>query len=653
MNLDGQFPFHIYGAQQDEGSFEGPSATPDGEVPLSAWHSVAYGESSFVVPQPGNPNITYGSGYYSIFVKYDLATGQYQSVSPWPNYMDGAASDELKYRFAWTHPILFSPVNHKTLYVGSQYVMKSTDYGQTWQTISPDLTRNAASTEGPTGGPVDLDQSGAEIYPNVSALAVSPLDGNIIWAGSSDGRVHVTSDGGKQWQAVRPTGLPKWSRIGAIAPSPATKGTAYLVARRYMWDDFKPYVFETNDYGKHWKAITDGLPDDQYAFDVAVDPNDTKLLFLTTRSTVYASFDGGAHWQPLTLNLPRTQVRGVAINTREGEVVVATHGRAFWILDDLALLEQMTRQPSVNANSAALFAPGRTWLTHAYGRPDYPGAGKGAGENPPFGATIFFHIPKNYAGKTPVTLSFATAGGKAIRRFKLHLRPEKAGKTKAPNSITTTPAEKRVRAERRHTAISPGMNRFQWHLRYPNAAPVKGFYPPEAAGGLAASVEGPQVVPGNYRVTLDYGGKQIGKSFQVSLDPRLHASQADLEASLALQMKIHKRLNAFDKALNRAIAVRDKLEAAHPAKSSQAAKALSALNAAIASLVQLKIHSSEGDLLHETKLRSHLAYLQTDVGMAYARPTTAQRAVFKHLADKTQAGEKKLAAAVIAAKRQL
>ncbi|MGH8160810.1 MAG: exo-alpha-sialidase, partial [Gammaproteobacteria bacterium] len=602
-----------------------------------------------VVPQPGAPDITYGSGYYSIFLRNDTQTGQARSVSPWPDYGGDSASDQLKYRFAWTHPILFSPVNHKTLFVGSQYVMKSTDYGLTWQTISPDLTRNVAATEKPTGGSIQLDQSGAEVYPWLSAIAVSPLDANLIWAGSSDGLVHVTTDGGRHWQAVRPPHLPKWSHISAILPSHVAKGTAYLAARRYMWDDFKPYVYKTTDYGKHWAKITEGLPDNQYVFDVVQDPNDPDLLFLATKNTVYVSFDGAASWQSLSLNLPRAQVRGIAIGTRQGDVVVATHGRSFWILDNLALLEQMTKHPKVAANGIGLFSPERTWLTHAYGHPNYPGAGQGAGENPPFGATVFFHVPKNYDGKTPVTLTFVNAQGETIRRFELHLRKKKSSATKAPPSITTTPAEARKRAARRLTAITPGMNRFQWDLRYPDTVPVTGFYPPESFGGLNASVRGPQSLPGTYKVTLDYGGHKIGKSFKVSLDPRLKVGRSDLAASLALQKKIQHSLNMLDTKLNQAIALRDKLGAKNPPQHSRAGDALRRLGAAIGSLVQLNIHSDEGDLGVEVKLHSHLAFLQSDVGMAYAAPTAAQRAVFKHLRQQAQAGEQKLAAAVAAA----
>ncbi len=651
VNLDNQFPFHIYGAQQDEGAFEAPSATAHGEIPLSAWKRTAFGESTWVVPQPNDPKINYGSGYYSIFVKYNMHTEQYQSVSPWPNYKDGAASSELKYRFAWTHPILFSAANPKELLVGSQYVMKSDDYGYTWKTISPDLTRNDPSTEGPTGGPIDLDQSGAEVYPNVSALAVSPLDNDLIWAGSSDGLVHVTTDGGKHWREVRPASLPKWANISSIQPSHTEKGTAYLTARRYMWDDFKPYVYKTTDYGRHWTAITNGLPDDQYVFDVRQDPKDANLLFLGTKNTVYVSLDGGDHWQPLGLNLPKVQVRGVAINNRQGSVVVATHGRSIWVLDNLALLEQMTHDPHVGTDAAALFAPQTAWLTQSYGGPRKP---KGnAGTNPRFGATVFFHVPKNYDGKTPVTLTFTNEQGETIRSFTLHMKEKEK---KKPDTSQMTPQEKQAMAEKKLTAIKPGMNRFQWNLRYPDATRVKGYYPPEAAGGLAPYVAGPQVVPGTYHVVLDYAGHKSAQSFKVALDPRIDSSQADLQKSLDLQLKIHHALDTLDRDLNRAMAVRDKLKAAladHKVSPAAGRRALASLNRGIAALVQMNIQSSEGDLLHRPMLHGLLAYLQTDIGMAYVKPTPAQYAVYRHLDRQAEAGEHRLRTAMDAANKLL
>lgn len=657
VNLDDQFPFHMYGAQQDEGSFEGPSASGDGYIPLGAWHRVAYGESTVVAPQPGDPNITYGSGYFSIFLRYNMALAQYESVSPWPNYQEGASSGELKYRFAWSHPILFSPTDPKELLIGSQYVMKSDDYGETWKTISPDLTRNVKRTEAPTGGPIDFDQSGAEIYPNVSALAVSPLAGNVIWAGSSDGLVHVTTDGGKHWHEVRPPMLPKWADINSIEPSHVARGTAYLTASRYMWDDFKSYVFKTTDYGRHWKAMTNGLPDNQYVFQVRQDPDDANLLFLGTKNTVYVSLDGGERWRPLSLNLPKVQVRGVAINTRQGDVVVATHGRSFWILDNLALLEQLTKDPMVATDGTDVFTPQPAWLTHVYSTPEFPGEGKGDGKNPPFGATVFFHVPANYDGKTPVTLEFTGANGQVIRSFDLHLRQKRQKEMKEQQSAEMlTPAQVKTKAERKHTAIEPGMNRFQWNLRYSDATQVKGFWVPVAAGGLPDSVEGPVVVPGTYHAVLDYGGKKSEADVKVALDPRIDVSQADLEARLALQLKVHKALDVLDQTVDRALGVRERLQAAVSGKKlspARAAKALAALNGEIGSLVQFKVQSSEGTLLHETKLRSHFAYLQADIGLAYRKPTPAQYAVFDYLDHQAKVGEHRLDEAVDKAKKLL
>ncbi len=622
--LDNQFPFNIYGAQQDEGSFEGPSATNSGMIPVAAWHNVAYGESTFIAPQPDDPGVTFGSGYFSIFLRYDMATGEYSSVSPWPEYLEGASSGEQRYRFGWTHPVLFSPTNPKELLIGSQYVLESLDYGKTWQRISPDLTRNDPRTEAPSGGPIDFDQSSAEVFPDVSALAVSPLDGNIIWAGSADGLVHVTTDGGGNWTSITPPSLPEWCEITSIEPSHFASGTAYLTASRYMWDDFHPYVFETTDYGRHWTQITAGLPDDEYVFAVKQDPQDEALLFAGTKSTIYVSLDSGASWQPLSLNLPAVQVRDIAIDTRQGDVAIATHGRSFWILDNLALLEQLTKE-SVSSD-VQLFAPETAWLSHAYGSSDFARFIPDAGENPPFGATVFFHIPYGYDGRTSVTLSFADAQGNLIRSFTLHHRGT--------------------------TGIKPGMNRFQWDLRYADATEVHGFHPPIAAGGLDDSVNGPVVVPGTYEVTLDYGGRRVQQPFTVALDPRIHPAPDALAARLALALKIHVAMNTLDTTLNRAIAVRDRLRSAvrsHRLTSVQAGGAIAALDSVIGDLVQLDIHSSEGDLLHESKLRSHLAYLAAELDMAYDAPTQAQYAVFDDLNGHAQSGEQRLETAIGAA----
>ena len=605
--VDDQFPFHVYGAQQDEGSFQGPSASSNGSIALADWDRAAYGESTFVVPQPGDANVTYGSGYFSIFLRFDKSIGEYRSVSPWPWYQEGAASKDLKYRFAWTHPILFTPGSKDAMLVGTQDVLRSDDQGQTWKEISPDLTRNDPTTEAPTGGPVDLDQTSAEVYPYVESLAVSTLDKNVIWAGSSDGLVHLTQDGGAHWTAVTPQGLPERAEITSIEPSHVANGTAYLTASAYMLDDFHPYVFQTTDYGRHWSRMTNGLPSDEYAFTVRQDPKAPSLLFVTTRSTVYASVDGGATWKSLALNLPKVQVRDLQIDEREGSAVIATHGRSFWVLDNLALLEQAAQQQTTSVDGTRVFAPQTAWLTHAYGAGEVTPAL--AGQNPPFGATVFFHVPASYDGKTPVKLSFLDSTGKLVRRFDLHRSGKKAA------------------------TIVPGMNRFQWDLQYEPATEVKGYYLPIAAGGYEDGVDGPTVVPGKYTVALDYGGTRSTAAFDVELDPRIHVTPEALADRLALQQQIHATLDDLDRALNDAIDARNRLAAER--------KPVTALNEAIDAAVQMQSHSSEGLLLHEAKLRDHLAYLAAELGLAYAKPTAAEYAVFAEL--KSQAAQREAA----------
>jgi photosystem II stability/assembly factor-like uncharacterized protein len=646
--VDEQFPFHIYGAQQDEGSFEGPSATSHGMIPLGDWNEVAYGESTFIAPKPGDPNVTYGSGYFSIFLSYNLATGQFRDVSPWPDYLEGSSSAEQKYRFGWTHPIFFSPADPKALLIASQAVLESDDYGRTWRTISPDLTRNDPATERPSGGPIDLDQTSAEIFPDVSALAVSPLDRQEIWAGSADGLVHITRDGGTRWQAITPPDLPQWAEISSIEPSHQTAGTAYLTASRYMWDDFHPYVYETTDYGQHWTAMTTGLPDDEYALAIRQDPSDPRLIFLGTKSTVFVTLDGGAHWQPLSLNLPHVQVRDIAINVRQGDVTVATHGRSFWVLDNLALLEQMSLQPAVGADDVQVFAPETAWLSHAYGSSPMAKYQHDVGSNPPFGATVFFHIPDTYRGKVPVSLTFLDSGGHVVRKFALHLKTRQPKLTPAQRD-NLTPSEEKQQADARLTAITAGSNSFQWDLRYGEATEVTGFQPPIAAGGLDDSVQGPTVIPGRYTVVLEYGGRRSQRSFQVALDPRLHPAPDALEQRLALEMQIHTTLDTLDKTINQAIAVRRQLEAAvahHKMTADKAHAALAALDQAIGSYAQLDLHSSEGSVIHETKLHDHLAYLGANIDLAYEMPSEAEHQVCNDLDQEAQAGERQLEAAI-------
>ena len=610
--IDKQFPFHVYGASQDHGAYEGPSASYEG-LGIGAWHNVALGESTWVAPDPYNPYVTYGSGYQSSMARLNRQTGEQKNVSPWPKYMSGVSSAESKFRFGWTHPIFFSPSKPHELLVGANVVFKSDDYGETWKQISPDLTRNDPSTEGPSGGPVDLDQTGVETFPDISSLAVSPLNSGVMWAGSADGLVHVTLDGGAKWTLVTPPELPQWAQISTIEPSHVSAGTAYLSASRYQWDDFHPYLYKTTDYGAHWSALTTGLPEDQFVFAVRQDPRDPRVLFAGTRSTIYVSLNGGENWQPLTLNLPYVQVRDIAIDSRQGDVVVATHGRSFWILDNLSVIEQIANGAS---GSPVLFAPETAWLTHEY-RGGFVRAGSGQG--PTYGTSVFFNLPSDYNGKTPATLAFLDANGRTVRSFNLHLRNKKE-KPAPQERGDVNETEILARSLHELTGADPGSDLFVWDMRYPPATEARGAHA-FGTDDFSDTVDGPTIVPGKYSVVLTYGGKKLVQPFRVSLDPRLHPAPGELAARLALSQQILATLDSLNRAVNAALAARAGYS---PAKRA-------AVDAALAGMVQLNVHSSEGDLSHESKMRDHLAFLLGSLDLAYQKPTPAEYAIYNEL----------------------
>jgi hypothetical protein len=515
------------------------------------------------------------------------------------------------------------------LLVASQVVFSSMDHGQTWKILSPDLTRNEPSTEGQTGGPIDNDQTGAETFPDVSSLAVSPLDAKILWAGSADGLVHVTTDHGATWKPVTPPQLPQWAQISSIEPSHTQRGTAFLTASRYMWDDFHPYVFETTDFGNDWTQVTNGLPSDQYVFVVRQDPVVPGLLFAGTRSTAYVSFDGGQAWQPLTLNLPGVQVRDFAIDSREGELVAATHGRAFWILDNLAYLEQLANEKTRSVASLQLFSPQTAWLTNAYGGPgsDIPNVG----DNPKYGAAVFFNVPAAYHGEGPLTLSFLDSTGATVRSFSLHPKKSNEPKLTPEQEDNLDAVSQRARDLEKLTAVKPGPNLFQWDMRYDPAYEVPGVRVLES-DDFPDSSDGPTIVPGPYSVVLRYGAQTLHAGFSVALDPRIHSSTADLEARLALEMQIRGSIDSLDRAIVAAMDGRRRMSATQVA----------AFNSAIADLVLLDVHSSEADLLHETKVREQLGFLLNSLEGAYQRPTPAEYAAYKDLAALAEAGEARL-----------
>lgn len=635
-NLDEQFPFHIYGAQQDEGSSEAPSAEAGGLIP-AVWTRLAGGEECWVVPVPEKPWITYSCGYFSINSRENRRTGEVSEVSPWPDDKNGSAGNQMKYRWGWNHHAeTTSPTNPKLFVLGANVLFETSDEGDTWKQISPDLTRNDQSKQDRSGGPISKDQTGEEMYDTISAVAFSPLSDQVIWAGSDDGLVHVTTDGGAHWSGVRPPELPTWAIITSIEPSHSEAGAAYLSASRYMWDDWKPYVFKTTDFGKHWTAITNGLPSDEYVNSVRQDPNDPDLLLAGTARTVYMSLNGGGQWMPLGLNLPPVRVNDIEIQPQQHAVVLATFGRAFWVLDDLQFLEQL-RGAKAERDAAYLFRPQQAWLvkrsSFAFGR------ARVGGQNLAAGATVFFHLPANYNAATPVKLTFSNAAGAVIASVPL---PEK-------------PARGRFGRVRRAAKLRPGMNRFQWNLRYPDATDVNGIL--WSVNGASEPV-GPEVVPGTYYVQLSYGDSQTPKQpLVVKLDPRLSTTQAQLEQRFALMMRIYDAENQLDGTLNQALEVQRQLAKAVAADPGATRAALQAsydgLSKQIGELVDLRIQSSEGGLMFRAMLHAWLTNIGKQVDQQFRAPTPGMAQVADLYIQQADAGVAGLKAELAKAKTAL
>ena len=604
VNLDDQFPFHIYGAQQDRGSVESATAVDAGGIP-GEWPKVVGGEESWVVPTPKQPWISYGASYYGKIWRQDRRQGITVNVDPWPEWKFGLAGKNVKYRYGWIHyPMgFFSAQDPQQYLLGSNVLLETRDQGLNWKELSPDLTRNDKSKQQRPGGPISADVTSEEMFDTISAIAVSPLDKNVIWVGSDDGLVHVTTDGGTKWSDVHPPKLPTWSTITAVDASHADRGAAYVSASRYMWDDHHPYVYKTTDFGKTWTDISNGLPGDQYLLSVRQDPDQANLLLVATRSTVYMSLDDGGHWQPLTLNLPTVEVTDIHFQPAQHAVVISTFGRAYWVLDDVQFLEQLA-SAKVDDTAAYLFKPQQTWLVKrrvgGFGSSTRTG---NAGENVAAGAKVFFNLPADYNGQA-VKLSFTDAGGKQINSYTFPLQPKK---TKSAFGGGNQKVQK----------LTAGMNSYLWNMRYPDAVEVKGLMNTPFS---ASEPIGPEVVPGTYHVVLEYAGKTERQPFEVKLDPRLDTSEVALQERFDLLMQVHDVTGKLNTSLNAAIEARDGLQ---NASDSKAQAALAALNHDIDQFVNLQIQSGEGGLVYPPRLRAWLSYISNALGEQFVQPTPA------------------------------
>jgi len=632
---DTQVPYYIYGAQQDNTTVAIASASPTGSIGPSEWYAVGGGESGYIASDPANPMIVYAGSYGGDITRYDHRTGQEQAVNPWPINPIGWAAADVKHRFQWTEPIVFSPHDPRTLYYGGEVLYKTTDGGMRWTIISPDLTRNDKSKQAASGGPITKDNTGVEVYDTIFSVVESPVQKGLIWVGTDDGLVHLTRDGGQHWESITPKAMPEWGTVSMIEASPHDAGTAYLAVERHKMDDFAPYIFKTTDFGKTWTMLVSGLPANDYVHAVRVDPKRAGLLFAGTEQGVYVSFDDGAKWQSMQLNLPMSPVNDLLV--KDDDLVVGTHGRAFWVLDDISPLRQYN--DSIPQQDAHLFTP------YTASRMLFPGfsfGGSGfAGKNPPAGAVIYYWLKtslKNpesqgtggtnndsdksgeHSETSKITLEILDSTGKTVRKFP---RKEDGVGGDEEESFFSRGGSSKLTTEE-------GLNRFVWDLRYEGATIV-----PKAPlwGG---STDGPVALPGKYEVRLTVQGKSYTAPLEVVADPRLTTSDADLTKQFDLLIKIRDKVTETDETINQIRSLREQIGVVDKHVGGDQGKAIidagkaldKKLTAVEEALIQTKAKSGQDVLNYPVRLNNHLVALSGVVGSAETAPTQQSYDVF-------------------------
>jgi photosystem II stability/assembly factor-like uncharacterized protein len=644
VTTDTRVPYHVYGTQQDNSAIAVPSRSYKGAILGSDCYPVGSSESGHIAVRPDAPDVVFSGAVGSapggggVLLRYDHRTGQVRIVTVWPEIYYGWAPGQLRYRFQWTFPISLSPHDPTVLYTAGNVVFRSRDEGASWEPISPDLTRADPGTLERSGGPITKDTTGAEHYATVYALAESPLEPGLLWAGSDDGLVHLSRDGGATWQRIALPDLPEWATVMTIAPSRHVRGKAYLAATRYKLDDPRPYLYRTADHGATWQAIGAGIPTDDFTRVIREDPVQPGLLYAGTETGVYVSFDDGQAWQPLRRNLPVAPVHDLVI--KDGDLVAATHGRSFWILDDLTVLRQLsaglpdgpihllTPGPALHLippiHSGMPTGPGKNYML-ALG---YAGTFTetttddgvttrtflDSGTNPPAGAVVTYHLREEPIG--PVTLRIRDGDGRLVREF-----------GSEPSTGPNGKPERRV-------PTSAGLNRFVWDLRHGGARALPGDVLTER------SLAGPVVPPGAYTVELQVGDAVRSARFEVHRDPVVRATPEELETACAFLLRLRDRLSEVHEMVIRLREVRGQVEAwmRRAEKHASAATVTEAGRGLVARLDELEgvlcepRARTDADVLHfPAPLNAKVAALPSVVATADFPPTRQALDVFATL----------------------
>ena len=626
VTTDTASPYRVYGAQQDSGTVAIASRSDDGAIDRNDWYDVGGGEAGYIAPYPPDPNIVYAADYQGNITRFDKHIRQVKSITEQPELSDAHGAGNLEHRFQWTAPVLISSHDPNTLYHAGERLFKTTDGGVHWQAISPDLTRNDKSKQNVSGGEITLDDSGTEYYDTIFALAESPITKGLLWVGTDDGLIQITRDEGKNWSNITPKDLPEWSRISQIEASPHDAATAYVAVDRHQNDDLKPYIYKTRDYGRSWTKLTNGLPDGSFVRAVREDPRKRGLLYAGTENGVYVSFNDGAEWKSLKLNLPTTPVHDLVV--KDKDLVVATHGRAFWILDDISPLRQFT--DDMAKKDVHLYTPDAAYRIQA-GELGEHHPSKRTGPNPPAGAVIYYYLKDAPKAGTETKLEILDSSGKLIRRY-----------SSAETELLDEPPGPDDKKPEKEIKPDAGLNRFVWDLRYEEAHRIPGYYLWEYNVGA----KGPVAAPGQYQVRLTVGTDSQVVPLEVKLDPRVKVDQADLAQQFSLLAQTHEELNRVYDAVNQIQDVRSQvagLKRRLPQNASTKTISASAedlerkLVAVRDQLVNLTISANEDSLAYPPQIDAKLAFLAIDVGSADSAPTEAEQVEFEKL--KRESGE--------------
>jgi photosystem II stability/assembly factor-like uncharacterized protein len=624
---DNATPYRVYGSQQDNSSVGIASRSDEGEIDRPDWYDVGGGEAGYIAPYPPDPDIVYADDYQGTLTQYNRHIGQAKSITEQPELSDAHGAANLVHRFQWTAPLLISPHDPNTLYHGGERLFKTTDGGVHWQAISPDLTRNDKTKQRVSGGDITLDDSGTEYYDTIFSIAESPVTAGVIWVGTDDGLIQLTRDEGKNWSNVTPKDLPEWGRISLVEASPFDAGRAYVAADLHQSDDLRPYIYTTSDYGKTWTKLVNGIPEGSFVRAVREDPKKRGLLYAATEGGVYVSFNDGANWRSLKLNLPPVPVHDLVVHG--DDLVLATHGRSFWILDDIGPLRQFSDE--IEKKDVYLYTPDPAYRIQAgqTGWGEEHNESKRTGENPPAGAIIYFYLKDAPKDGAETKIEILDASGRTIRKY--------SSLESAPLDEPPGPDDKKPEKEIKPEA---GLNRFVWDLRGEEAHRVPGYYLWEYNLGA----NGPVVAPGQYQVKLTMGSESQTAVFEVKLDPRVKVSEADLQQQYTMQMQIHDELNRVYDAVDQIQDVRSQilgLKRRLPENTSAKTITSSAndldkkLIAVRDKFVNLKISANEDSLAYPPQLDAKWAFLAMDLGTADSAPTEAEQLEFEKLKKQT------------------